>query len=202
MVLYGRAGRSSSNGINRPRFHGGLLSAVKLVFVLLLDSPGERKPETWVFVIIAAFVHMVGVKGSLAGLLSDRRVSLGLVSSLLIYCAVFFLLRWYFGISSYHCSFWMYVKNMDGALKPYLPFSIWHVGSGLMFLYVVSLIAGNRLYIGFILGYLLPLLVVSFFISNQGEHRIFYPVYPLLILSIAVHFAHTVQHWKSPGPAG
>lgn len=147
--------------------------------------------ETWIFAIVATYV----VRRSYAPESHtwshlERHDIVGILASLAVYVTCFVTTRMYFGLSEYHCEFWMYKANL---LVPVMPFyqpttfgcSVWGIGSGLIWIYLASLMAGNRSHFRFISGYCVPLLIVSFFIADWTEHRIFYSMYPVMLSASA-----------------
>lgn len=147
--------------------------------------------ETWIFTIFATYI----VRRSRAAnpetwLHLTKQDLVGIVIAVLVYGTCFTATRMYFGLSEYHSALWMYKANF---FVPFLPFyqpmafscSIWGIGSGLVLLYVITLLGGNRCHAKFIIGYCVPLLAVSFFIADWTEHRIFYSAYPMMLSASA-----------------
>ena len=122
---------------------------------------------------------------------SSKKRKLVLVSGLfLIYFATFGGLRIFYGVSSYHSQLWTYSINIAHITTKLLwRGNVLYMGGGVLLVYLASLLKGNRAYIHFILGYLLPFLFVSFFVSLWEEQRVFYPIYPLIFASVLKSFA-------------
>jgi len=75
------------------------------------------------------------------------------------------------------------------------PANVLYIGAGVIFAYLATVACGNREYIPFILGYAVPLLFVSAFISSFSEHRVFYPLMVMLVAAM-VRYADREDYRK------
>ncbi len=162
------------------------------IFITFL---GSLNRETWIFVIMAAAVCRIFHPRPGKDFPINKSDLIGLTVSFAIYTAVYVSVRYYaythYGTVPYY-EFWSFEHNLAN-LGLNLNNRIWTLGAGLIWIYSLSVIEGNRRYLQFILGYLIPLLTVSFWISNWSEQRIFFPIYPVLIIASVEHFLECSQ---------
>ena len=65
---------------------------------------------------------------------------------------------------------------------------VWGIGAGAFLVYLLTLLDGNRHQWRFIIGYLGPLLLVSFLlVARWIESRTFFPAFAIVIASVGMH---------------
>ena len=144
---------------------------------------GSLNRETYVFCIMATAVYVVWHR-VLANKEPLREHLFGILALGAIYVLCFVGPRWYFGLSHYHCAFWTYEANIRNLMRFTHPYNLGHLGAGLLFAYLTTVLLGNRWYAAFVWGYAVPMLLVATVISSFSEHRVFYPLMTLMIASM------------------
>jgi hypothetical protein len=152
---------------------------ILLAFVTLL---GSLNRETFFFCVTAVIVYIVWQYKIKRQFIYIHVI--GIIILLTIFIISYVGPRWYYGLSPYHCSYWVYNHNFVNLKNFTSPYSILHLGAGLLFAYFATVIRGNRYYIVFILGYAIPMFLVAVFISSFSEHRVFYPLMVMLVASM------------------
>jgi len=152
-------------------------------FLGLITLVGSLNRETFVFCLTGITTHIIwnrilGQKEKPSGHI------IGIAIQFAIFSICFFGLRWYFGLSEYHCEFWQYQINLENMRNFFQPGNLLHLGAGIIFAYLTTIVLGNREYLAFIIGYSIPMLSIAWMISSFYEHRVFYPLMALLIASI------------------
>jgi hypothetical protein len=162
--------------------------------IYIITILGSLNRETFIFALIALTLCLFFRESNWRTFLRDYAKKL--VPLFLIYVLIYVGTRYYYGPSPYHGDGFMLFFNLRTIPRLNASANIVYVGGGVLFLFILSLIEGNRAYLHFILGYVIPLLVVSLFISNWYEHRIFYGVYPLIF----AHVLHSLSQVKAIAP--
>jgi len=159
--------------VRRTKLKYALLAVVTLLATL--------NRETFLFV-------WVGVS---ADVWSRRRQSPGVngewwgVAALgVVYVVAFLLPRLYFGWVPYYGDVLMIRANVANVVRIADPYNGLHMGAGILWIYLLTLLMGNARFRPFLLGYLGSFLVVALFLSTYSEHRIFYPLMAVMIASI------------------
>lgn len=153
-------------------------------WLCLLTLLGSLNRETHIFCLIAVSTHIV-LEHHADRRLDRLRWHAGPQTLLYaIYAATFVGVRWRFGLSPYDSELWTWRRNLENLTSIAHPNHVLYLGSGVLVAWLASWIRGNRALAPFIIGYSAPLFAVGFFITNFYEHRVFYPLMPLLIASL------------------
>lgn len=112
---------------------------------------------------------------------------LGLLLLALVAAACYAAPRIVFGLRPYHCKFWVIGNNWNSLPDITNSRHILHMGSGLLLAYGVTLLHGARWNTPFMVGYLVPFVIVDTLISSFTEHRVFYPIMALFLVTIVQH---------------
>lgn len=160
-------------------------------FLAVITFFGSLNRETYIFCLIAVTSHILWNRVAInKEPLSQHIIALAGLFSVFSFC--FLGTRLHYGLSEYHSAFWMYKGNIQNLATFTSPYSLTHMGAGVLFAYITTVVLGNREYFAFVLGYGLPLLLVSGFISSFYEHRVFYPLI-LLFLASMVSFSFKAE---------
>lgn len=148
----------------------------------IVSAVASLNRETWLFSLIGAGAHALIAR--------TRRDLFGLAAAAIASIAVLAGVRAVYGIRPYHYAMWQYATNvklllMAGSFRSSVGQAIWFAGSGAFAVWLTFALAGLARYRAFVLAFVGSLLVVSFFISNWYETRIFNSAYVVLIVSIA-----------------
>ncbi len=160
----------------------------------LLSFIGTLNRETWIFVLSGCMLAQCGKGWRHLWTTKEGRVALaGIVKMTLATGLAVGLTRCAFGIRPYYCRIWTWNENLYHIFFWRLPgftfgHGIWGVGAGIFLVYLATWANGNRHQRMFILGYVLPLLLVSFLlIARWMESRTFFPAFAIVIGSIGMH---------------
>jgi hypothetical protein len=166
---------------------------------------GTLNRETWAFVLLAATAAACFEAGGARSLLrapAQRPAVLGLLASALISLAVFLGVRWLIGPRPYYCKLWPWNENMAHILFWKMPdfafgHGIWAAGAGVFVLWLLSVLMGNRNFLPFITGYLIPYLPATFLWARWMESRIFFPIFAIMIASLAAYASQSLRRMNS-----
>jgi hypothetical protein len=157
----------------------------------IVSAAASLNRETWFFSLIAAGVsRWFDAGGARALLKRGRRDIFGLAAAAIVTIATAAGLRAVYGIRPYHYPPWQYGSNaklllVTVTLRSSLGQAIWFAGSGVFAVWAIFALAGLARHRPFVLGFMGSLLVVSFFVSNWYEARIFTAGYVVLLVSIS-----------------
>lgn len=162
-----------------------------------LSLLGTLNRETWAFVLFALAVCALREAGGLRALLTApaaRPALLALAASGAVALGVFAGVRLVFGLRAYYCRVMPWTENLPHLLfwrDPPMTFGhgLWAVGGGVFLLYLLSVLRGNRHHAPFIAAYLAVYLPVTFLLARWIESRVFFPLFAVLIASLAAHLA-------------
>jgi hypothetical protein len=147
--------------------------------------------ETWLLSLAAAGVSRWAHAGSLKDLFVRRKEDvIGLVASTVVAAAVLVATRYSYHTARYHYELWQYPTNLHhfligGSLRFAIAHGVWSAGSGIGALWLMFAVRGLARHVPFTIGFVGSLIVVSFFISNWSETRIFFPAYAVLLISVS-----------------
>lgn len=116
---------------------------------------------------------------------------------------VLFAIRAHYGVRDYHYAVWQYTANLPlllGAGPASIGQAVWLAGSGVFVVWLIFALASLARHVPFVIGFVAPLLGVSFFVSNWAETRIFIPCYAVMIVSIAGGLGPAVGRLPDSGP--
>ena len=159
----------------------------------LLSVAGIMNRESWVFVLTGVVCGFMGKAGGVSSLFrAPEAVVLrkGLVKITTASVLAFVSVRLLYGFKPYFTSFWTLDENAYNLLfwkdvSGFIGHGLWSAGAGILFLYVWSVLRGNRTGLLFIAGYVVPLLAASFLFGRCGETRIFFPAFAVILCSLA-----------------
>jgi hypothetical protein len=112
-----------------------------------------------------------------------------------VYVVAFLLPRLYFGWTPYYGDVLMIGANVANVVQIANPYNALHMGAGILWVYLLTLLMGNTRFRPFLIGYLGSFLLVALFISTYSEHRIFYPLMAVMIASV-IGFVR--DRWSAP----
>lgn len=166
----------------------------------VLSVLGTLNRETWAFVLLGAGAATCFEAGGPRPLLRApawRPAVIGLLLSGLLSLAVFVGVRFYFGHRPYYCKPWPWDENVQHFLFWKVPgfafgHGVWAVGAGAFILLLWSVALGNRKFLPFLCGYLVPYLPVTFAASRWMESRIFFPIFVIVMASLATFTRQTL----------
>ncbi len=163
----------------------------------LLSLLGGLARESWAFIISGMAVASIVQAGGLRNLIrapnwreTRKALWLSAAAFLLAYISV----RFYYGYRPYAVRFWTWPLNINQFLFWSQPiyifkYGIWNAGNGILLIFILSLLKGNRNYLPFILGYLVPFAVAGFLFARMYETRIYFPLFFMMIASLAKYLA-------------
>lgn len=129
--------------------------------------------------------------GVLADVWSRRKKSPGVngewwgVAALgVVYVAAALLPRLYFGWTPYYGDLLVIGANIANVVQIANPYNGLHMGAGILWVYLLTLLMGNKHFRPFLLGYVASFLLIALFVSTYSEHRIFYPLMAVMMASI------------------
>lgn len=148
--------------------------------------------ESWLFILMGTGFRLWAEAGSLRALAFDRRwrtVRAGLAMALIATLVAYVSVRGYFGPRDYISRKWTAVINVQHLMPWKYPavvigHGLWSAGNGLFVLFGLSLLMGNRRHLPFVLGFMLPTIVVTFILARWIETRIFFPCFALMLASM------------------
>ena len=174
----------------------------------VLSVIGTLNRETWIFVLSGCFLAQCG-KGVRALWATDegRTAMLGLAKMVAATALTVLATRLIFGIRPYYCRIWTWHENMAHILFWTNPpmtvgHGIWGIGAGVFIVYLLTLLDGNKHQWRFIVGYLGPLLLVSFLlVARWIESRTFFPAFAIVIASVGMHLRQSLAAHRASPPA-
>lgn len=155
----------------------------RFFFLAVLTLLGSLNRETFFFCLTGIAAH-VFTQRTATELTLRRKEWLGLALLFVVFGCCTIGVRWYYGMSDYHGPLWMAGANVHNLLSLKSANHFLFMGGGVLFIFIMTVLKGNRMHLPFIVGYGVPLLLTAFFISSFDEHRIFYPLMMLMISSI------------------
>lgn len=164
------------------------------LMLAVLSVLGTLNRETWLFVLTGTFLALF--QNGIRPVWQTKRGVINLVGWLgMVVASGLSVLstRIIWGIRPLYCNLWTWDENImqlffwrDWGLA--FGHGIWGVGAGVVLIYVMTLLRGNSHHRLFIIGYLGPLLLVSFFVVARWiESRTFFPSFAILIAVIGMH---------------
>jgi hypothetical protein len=156
----------------------------------LVSGVAMLNRETWLFSLIAAAVSRAAYRDGSGSSPSRRRDAIGIGLAALVGAGVVAIVRAQYGGRPYHYEPWQYANNVRlllvaGSFRESLGQAVWFAGSGIFVVWLTFVLTGLARHVPFVIGFTVPLLFVSFLVSNWAETRIFIPAYGVMLVSIA-----------------